>query len=158
MEAFRKIYPSEFYKKFLLQSVRPDGRSLQKARRTTVSVGSFIFSCQSVPLAPGECSQEPSAIPGSITTAHGSAFVKIGNTALVCGVRAEMGTQAPEGARQLGPHCLFLTLFARFLMPLTFFVHPVVNVELLPICNAQFRPGKPSDQAHSVAQLLNDLW
>lgn len=39
MEAFRKIYPSEFYKKFLVQNVRPDGRALQKVRRTTVSVG-----------------------------------------------------------------------------------------------------------------------
>eukprot|EP01122_Echinamoeba_exundans_P001038 TRINITY_DN10981_c0_g1_i1.p1 TRINITY_DN10981_c0_g1~~TRINITY_DN10981_c0_g1_i1.p1 ORF type:complete len:269 (+),score=40.80 TRINITY_DN10981_c0_g1_i1:19-825(+) len=109
MEAFRKIYPSEFYKKFLVQNVRPDGRGLQKVRRTTVSVG-------------------------SITTAHGSSFVKIGNTALVCGVKAEIGNPAAAGDRQL-----------------------VTNVELLPICNAQFRPGKPSDQAHAVAQLLNDL-
>jgi exosome complex component RRP43 len=39
MEAFRKIYPSEFYKKFLVQDVRPDGRGLNKIRKTTVSGG-----------------------------------------------------------------------------------------------------------------------
>lgn len=39
MEAFRKIYPQEFYKKFLVQNVRPDGRPLDAARKTTISVG-----------------------------------------------------------------------------------------------------------------------
>ena len=40
MEAFKKIYPSEFYKKFLAQRVRPDGRGLNGVRKTVVSVGS----------------------------------------------------------------------------------------------------------------------
>jgi len=41
MEAFKKIYPSEFYKKFLTQRVRPDGRGLNGLRKTVVSVGAL---------------------------------------------------------------------------------------------------------------------
>ncbi|PRP77240.1 exosome complex component RRP43 [Planoprotostelium fungivorum] len=55
MESFRKIYSSEFHKKFLAHNVRPDGRSLDDARNTKISVNSFGSS-------------------------NGSAFVRIGNT------------------------------------------------------------------------------
>jgi exosome complex component RRP43 len=39
IEAFRKLHPAEFYRKFLVHSVRPDGRNLSKARKTTVTSG-----------------------------------------------------------------------------------------------------------------------
>lgn len=39
VEAFRKIYPSEFYRKFLVHNVRPDGRGMMKVRKTAVSTG-----------------------------------------------------------------------------------------------------------------------
>lgn len=41
MDAFRKIYPTEFYKKFLVQHVRPDGRPIHGIRKTTISTGKF---------------------------------------------------------------------------------------------------------------------
>eukprot|EP01113_Clastostelium_recurvatum_P038770 TRINITY_DN5837_c0_g1_i1.p1 TRINITY_DN5837_c0_g1~~TRINITY_DN5837_c0_g1_i1.p1 ORF type:complete len:281 (-),score=37.23 TRINITY_DN5837_c0_g1_i1:12-854(-) len=76
MEAssFQKIYPLEFYRKFLVQSVRPDGRGLLKTRKTTISAG-------------------------SISTADASAFVRIGNTSVVAGITAEIG--APPLNEQL---------------------------------------------------------
>ena len=46
--------------------MRPDGRSLQKFRPVSVNVG-------------------------SIKTAEGSAVVKIGNTVVVCGIKAVSG-------------------------------------------------------------------
>ncbi len=39
IEAFRKLHPAEFYRKFLVHSVRPDGRNLSKARKTTITTG-----------------------------------------------------------------------------------------------------------------------
>jgi hypothetical protein len=44
MEAFRKIYPSEFYRKFLVHEVRPDGRDLNRIRKTKISVGKFNYT------------------------------------------------------------------------------------------------------------------
>jgi exosome complex component RRP43 len=44
IEAFRKLHPAEFYRKFLVHSVRPDGRNLSKARKTTVTSGTQIRS------------------------------------------------------------------------------------------------------------------
>jgi exosome complex component RRP43 len=48
---------------FKSQDVRPDGRGLQKFRPVSINVG-------------------------SIRTAEGSAIVKIGNTTVVCGIKA----------------------------------------------------------------------
>lgn len=67
MDAFRKIYPEEYYRKFLEQNVRPDGRGLTSVRKTVITLGSLNQS------------------------ADGSAFVKIGSTTCVCGIRTEIG-------------------------------------------------------------------
>jgi exosome complex component RRP43 len=67
MDAFRKIYPEEYYRKFLEQNVRPDGRGLTSVRKTVITLGSLNQS------------------------ADGSSFVKIGSTTCVCGIRAEIG-------------------------------------------------------------------
>ncbi|KYQ92402.1 hypothetical protein DLAC_06377 [Tieghemostelium lacteum] len=89
MEAFQKIHPLEFYRKFLQRSVRPDGRSLNDIRKTSISTG-------------------------AITTACGSSFVKIGNTSVICGIRSEVGIPSFENTDQqtnifvnleLGPIC-----------------------------------------------------
>lgn len=62
---FQKLQPTEFFRKFVSQGVRPDGRLLNSFRPTTVH-------------------------QGVITTANGSAMVRIGGTTVVCGVRAEV--------------------------------------------------------------------
>ena len=33
----------------------------------------------------------------------------------------------------------------------------VINVELTPICGNKFKPGKPSEQAQTLGQFLNDI-
>lgn len=71
MEAFRKIHPLEFNRKFLAQSIRPDGRPLTKVRKTVISAG-------------------------SIGTAEGSGLVKIGNTSVLCGIKSEVGIPREE--------------------------------------------------------------
>jgi len=64
-EAFHKVHPLQYYNKFISENVRPDGRGLNKFRKTVISAG-------------------------SIKSAHGSAVVKIGNTSVIAGITAEV--------------------------------------------------------------------
>lgn len=88
LEAFRRLYPSEFLHRFLEDSVRPDGRPLGRARPTSLTFA---------------------AVP----TADGSAMVKLGNTTMLAGVKIEVmppHVDAPEEGRivvdfQMPPIC-----------------------------------------------------
>ncbi|KAL6053840.1 Ribosomal RNA-processing protein 43 [Balamuthia mandrillaris] len=119
VEAFRKIHPAEFHRKFLVHNLRPDGRSLFAVRETSVT-------------------------EGSIGTTFGSAFVKMGSTSVIAGVRAEVGT-FPKATR--------VTTFDKQ-EP---FSPIIVNVELRPLCSPKFKPGKPSEQQQQLVQTLNTL-
>jgi exosome complex component RRP43 len=85
---FAKIHPKEFYRKFLEQDVRPDGRGLSSARPT-------VLAC------------------GPIPSADGSALAKVGNTTVICGLKLEIGVPhavAPNDGRltvavHLSPLC-----------------------------------------------------
>ena len=65
-DAFRKIHPREYYRKFIQSKIRPDGRSLLQCRKTTMS-------------------------SGSISTADGSCMVKVGRTTVTAGIKLEVG-------------------------------------------------------------------
>lgn len=71
---FKISQPYEYYKKFLKQDVRPDGRELGEIRSTVLSIG-------------------------SIKTADGSALVKLGNTTIVCGIKCELATPKSENPK-----------------------------------------------------------
>ncbi|KAG0369554.1 ribosomal protein S5 domain 2-type protein [Gamsiella multidivaricata] len=106
---FQKLHPSEYFRKFVSQGVRPDGRLLNSFRPTTVHYG-------------------------VITTANGSAMVRMGGTTVVCGVKAEV-TEPKLDAPNQG-----------YLVP---------NVDLSPICSSVFKPGPPSEQAQVVSESIN---
>jgi hypothetical protein len=40
-EAFRRLYPEEFYAKFIAEGVRPDGRPLGRPRPVSIGLGSI---------------------------------------------------------------------------------------------------------------------
>eukprot|EP00966_Prymnesium_polylepis_P195592 4533841-Prymnesium_polylepis.1 len=61
-QLFKSVFPLEYANKFLAAGVRPDGRSLLKARRTRVHVG-------------------------SISHVDGSARVRLGQTVILAGVQ-----------------------------------------------------------------------
>lgn len=105
---YKTIHPVKYYRDFLAQGVRPDGRSLQKFRPVSINVG-------------------------SIKTAEGSAIVKIGNTVVVCGIKAELAAPKAEEPNR------------GYLVP---------NVELPPLCSPKFRPGPPSDQAQVSSNFI----
>ncbi|KAF9084147.1 Exosome complex component RRP43 [Mortierella sp. AD031] len=106
---FQKLHPTEFFRQFTAQDVRPDGRALTAFRPTTVH-------------------------HGVITTANGSAMVRIGGTTVVCGVKAEVAEPKLDTPDQ------------GYLVP---------NVELSPMCSSKFRPGPPSEQAQAVSEAIN---
>ncbi|XP_017684066.1 PREDICTED: exosome complex component RRP43-like [Lepidothrix coronata] len=73
--AFKTVEPLEYYKRFLKENCRPDGRELGEFQATTVNIG-------------------------SITTAGGSALVKLGSTTVICGVKAELAAPAADSANK----------------------------------------------------------
>ena len=69
--AFKRLYPHEYYAKFISEGARPDGRPLGRARPTSVAVG----------------------VAG---TAHGSALVQVGRTTVMAAVKLEACQPDPE--------------------------------------------------------------
>lgn len=129
-EIFNRIQPHEYFRRFLDHNVRPDGRLLDRFRKTLITAG-------------------------AITTADGSAMVRLGGTTVVCGIKAEVSephVDRPDegylGIDKLPPappsNCL------SFL--------PVPNVELSPICSPKFRPGPPSEKAQTASEFLFQLF
>lgn len=70
-EVFRRVYPRDYIKRFLDNGVRPDGRSLMKSRKLSMTTG-------------------------SISTAVGSAMLKLGRTTAVAGVIATLVEPLPN--------------------------------------------------------------
>ena len=64
-EVFNRIQPHEYFRRFIEQNVRPDGRPLGKFRKTALTFGAIV-------------------------TADGSCMVKVGGTTVVCGIKAEV--------------------------------------------------------------------
>lgn len=110
-EYFKIAQPVEYYKKFLENDTRPDDRELGEFRETILNVG-------------------------HISTADGSALVKLGNTCVVCGIKAEIATPKLEEPN------------AGFIVP---------NVELPALCSPRFRSGPPSELAQTASLFLHDV-
>ena len=110
-QTFQSLFPDEFVSHYLNTGKRPDNRSLNEFR-------------------PFQLNKD------SISTAQGSATVKVGNTIVVCGIKAEISS--PD---VMAPDCGFL----------------VTNVDLPPHCGDQFKPGPPSLQTQTLSQQITDL-
>lgn len=89
---------------------------------------------------------------GSISTADGSSLVRLGDTTVVCGVKAEIAEpdlDAPEdgflGIAPTGPDTE--NLLRPFLVP---------NLDLSPLCSPKYKPGPPSDDAQVLSSRLNE--
>ena len=64
-DAFQRLYPAEYYKEFLSQGIRPDGRKFHEARETTIGID-------------------------VVSTANSSALIRIGSSAAMAGVKMEV--------------------------------------------------------------------
>ncbi|XP_062869654.1 exosome complex component RRP43 [Trichomycterus rosablanca] len=108
---FKTAEPLEYHRSFLKENCRPDGRELGEFRSTTLNIG-------------------------SINTADGSALVKLGNTTVICGIKAELTTPSADASDK------------GFIVP---------NVDLPPLCSSRFRPGPPGEQAQVASQFIADV-
>ncbi|KZT29503.1 hypothetical protein NEOLEDRAFT_1160586 [Neolentinus lepideus HHB14362 ss-1] len=109
---FQRLHPRIYLERFLAESVRPDGRALEQARDITVNVG-------------------------SITTADGSSLVRLGDTTIVCGVKAEIAEPELDSPNE------------GYIVP---------NLDLPAICSPRFKPGPPSEEAQVLSDRLNEAF
>uniref|UniRef100_A0A669EEK8 Ribosomal RNA-processing protein 43 n=1 Tax=Oreochromis niloticus TaxID=8128 RepID=A0A669EEK8_ORENI len=107
----RTAEPLEYHRSFLKENCRPDGRELTEFRTTTLNIG-------------------------SISTADGSALVKLGNTTIICGIKAELANPTVEAPGK------------GYIVP---------NVDLPPLCSSRFRPGPPGEEAQAASQFIADV-
>ncbi|MGI0070867.1 MAG: exosome complex protein Rrp42 [Thermoplasmata archaeon] len=91
------------------QAQRLDGRAADEYRKITVE-------------------------PGFVTTADGSALVRIGDTAVLCGIKLEPGKPFPDT-----PNAGVLT----------------TNAELIPLSSPVFEPGPPQPGAIEVSRVVD---
>ncbi|EIN11028.1 hypothetical protein PUNSTDRAFT_142893 [Punctularia strigosozonata HHB-11173 SS5] len=108
---FQRLHPRAYLERFLAEGIRPDGRDPGAFRDVTINVG-------------------------SISTADGSALVRLGDTTIVCGVKAEIAEPDLNSPS------------AGFLVP---------NIDLPAICSPKFKPGPPSEEAQVLSEKFNDI-
>ncbi|KIZ01452.1 Exosome complex exonuclease RRP43 [Monoraphidium neglectum] len=75
-DAFKRLYPEQFFARFAAEGVRPDGRGLSTPRPVTIGLG-------------------------AVGAADGSALVKVGPTAVLAGCRLEVAVP-PDDAPGVG--------------------------------------------------------
>ncbi|KAB7497475.1 Exosome complex component RRP43 [Armadillidium nasatum] len=108
LNAWKVIEPDSFYRSFIEKQQRPDERKWLEARPVTLKVS-------------------------SITTADGSATVRLGNTTVVCGVKAEISVPDLREPNK------------GFIIP---------NIELHPCCSPTVKTGPPGEKAMVTSQFL----
>ncbi|CAO2147359.1 unnamed protein product [Urochloa humidicola] len=111
VEAYRRLFPLAFLERHLGESVRPDARRLFEARPTTVALG-------------------------AVSSAHGSALVRLGDTAVLASVKLEVMSPPAESPDEG-------SVAVEFHMP--------------PTCSPLVRPGRPADVAPVISKALDDV-
>jgi exosome complex component RRP43 len=109
-QIFQRLHPRVYLERFVAEKIRPDGRTFDEWRNVSVNVG-------------------------SISTADGSALVRMGDTTIVCGVKAEIAEPELDRPEQ------------GFLVP---------NIDLPAICSPKFKPGPPTEEAQVLSDRLNE--
>ncbi len=157
-EAFKQLYPEQYYAKFINSSLRPDGRPLDGARATTIGLN-------------------------PIGTADSSALVKIGETTAMAGIKlgvrskllsAWLAVTGPDSQAALDASVLvsrvsnfkqadnvMLTLLAMPAQISALEEEPAlesllaVGVEMAAFSSSDARPGRPSPAAQCAQQQVH---
>lgn len=122
-QAYKRLHPRRYLEAFLEQGHRPDGRPLNASDGASSSSSRSAWRDVQINV-------------GSVSTAHGSALVRLGDTTVVCGIKAETAT--PDAQR-----------------PEEGWIVP--NLDLPAISAPQFKPGPPGDEAQTYSQQLHEL-
>ncbi|XP_032684665.1 exosome complex component RRP43-like [Odontomachus brunneus] len=108
---YKTIHPVKYLQDHFVQNIRPDGRKFLSFRPININVSSIV-------------------------QADGSAIFKLGNTTVVCGIKAELATPRTDTPE---------------------YGYIVPNVELSPLCSPKFRPGPPNEQAQVISKLIDTI-
>lgn len=108
---FKTIHPVKYLRDHLTQEIRPDGRDFTSFRPVSINVS-------------------------SIKQADSSCVFKVGNTTVICGIKAEL--TEPKAST---PDCGYV----------------IVNVDLPPLCSPKFRPGPPSEDAQCTTKIVDEI-
>uniref|UniRef100_A0A0D9XR95 Ribosomal RNA-processing protein 43 n=1 Tax=Leersia perrieri TaxID=77586 RepID=A0A0D9XR95_9ORYZ len=111
VEAYRRLFPLAFLERHLRESVRPDARRLSEPRPTTVALA-------------------------AVSSAHGSALVRLGDTAMLASIKLEVMSPSSEAPDEG-------SIAVEFHMP--------------PICSPLVRPGRPAEVAPVISKALEDI-
>ena len=151
--SFQRLHPRAYLERFLAEGIRPDGREDDGWRNVSVNTGlARLISPQS------RLTVCYWTNIGSITTADGSALVRVGDTTIVCGIKAEIAE--PDLARPdqgfigqaywpVPSRCIFLSTYST--------MNSVPNLDLPAICSPRFKPGPPGDEAQVLSERLNEV-
>ncbi|XP_031619440.1 exosome complex component RRP43-like isoform X1 [Contarinia nasturtii] len=110
-EQYKIIHPIKYYRNYIAHDIRPDGREFEAFRPIRINVK-------------------------SIGTADGSAIVKLGNTTVICGIKAELSAPTVEEPEK------------GYLIP---------NIDLTPLCSPKYRSNNTNDDAQVLTCNLNNL-
>ncbi|KAG1838920.1 ribosomal protein S5 domain 2-type protein, partial [Suillus subalutaceus] len=113
-QIFQRLHPRVYLERFIAEKIRPNGRTFDEWRT---------------------CLRHDMLAAGSISTADGSALVRMGDTTIVCGVKAEIAEPELDRPEQ------------GFLVP---------NIDLPAICSPKFKPGPPTEEAQVLSDRLNE--
>jgi exosome complex component RRP43 len=143
---FQRLHPRVYFERFVSVSIRPDGRDFDAWRDVSVNVGMTRSLCEVGPIH--------LALLGSISTADGSALIRLGETTIVCGVKAEIAEPELDrpGEGFLGEHPYELPIF-KFNQSSSC---AVPNLDLPAICSPKFKPGPPTEEAQVLSDRLNE--
>jgi exosome complex component RRP43 len=142
-EVFKRLHPDEYISRFLAQGYRPDGRKLNGWRDVSVNVGMWSLT---------HMSESRLIKTGSVSTADGSALIRMGDTTMVCGIKAEIAE--PDSAR---PNEGFISR-SIFTSRVTNRADRLVpNIDLPALCSPRFKPGPPVEEAQVYSNQLYDL-
>ncbi|KAI9633658.1 ribosomal protein S5 domain 2-type protein [Dioszegia hungarica] len=108
---FKRLHPASYLARYLAEGYRADGRKVGEWRDVSVNAG-------------------------SVSTADGSALVRMGDTTMVCGIKAEIAE--PSSAA-----------------PTHGYIVP--NIDLPALASSRFKPGPPGDEAQVYSNCLNDV-
>lgn len=87
-QAFQRLHPKTYLERFIAEGIRPDGREPTSWRNVSVNAGTYVHSYAIIVL--NFLGPLTLWLLGSITTADGSALARIGDTTVVCGIKAEI--------------------------------------------------------------------
>ncbi|KAG9119272.1 hypothetical protein FRC07_005770 [Ceratobasidium sp. 392] len=124
---FQRLHPRAYFERFIAEGYRPDGRKADSWRDVSINVG-------------------------SISTANGSALVRIGDSTIVCGVKAEIAE--PDLER---PDQGFIGTASPRRVNFVLTCPQVPNLDLPAICSPKFRPGPPAEEAQMLSERINDI-